>query len=129
MGRGRSARALQLVYTLAGERFSGVKASMRRGNIWDGFFEPDERGRRNGPQGGRKARGGVLARTLSCGSRAVRLRGARGNRGDPRPRPEASTRAGELRSEFVHGFVHGGSLDFGLAICNYKKSRVQGLRI
>ena len=122
MGRVRSARALHLFYSLAGERFSGVRASVRRRQHMGWIFEPGERGRRSGSQGSRKARGGVLERTLDRGSRAVRLRGARGNRGDP-------TEASSLRLEFVHAFVHGGSLDFGLAICIYKKSRAQGLRI
>ena len=67
MGRTRSARALQLVKALAGERLAGVKRACAGGNIWGGFFEPSERGRRSGSQGSRNARGGVLERTLGCG--------------------------------------------------------------
>ena len=76
MGRVRSARALQLLMPLAGERFSGVNACVRRRQNWSGFFEPNERGRRDGAHGSRKARGGVQERTFGCGSRAVRLRRA-----------------------------------------------------
>ena len=67
MGRTRSARALKLFYTLAGERLTGVKQACAGGNIWAGFFEPSERGRRDEAHGSRKARGGVLERTLGCG--------------------------------------------------------------
>ena len=82
MGRVRSARALNLLMPLAGERFSGVRATCAGGNIWGGIFDPRERGRRGGPQGCRKARGGELERTLGCGSRAWRLRGAGENKAE-----------------------------------------------
>ena len=67
MGRGRSARALQLVKPLAGERLTGVRRACAGGNICGRFFEPNERGRRDEAHGSRKARGGVLERTLGCG--------------------------------------------------------------
>ena len=56
MGRVRSARALQLLKALAGERLAGVKQACAGGNIWSVFFEQRERSRRDGSQGGRKAR-------------------------------------------------------------------------
>ena len=51
---------------------------MRRRQHLGWIFDPSERSRRGGAQGSRKARGGVLERTLGCGSRAVRLRRAGG---------------------------------------------------
>ena len=81
MGRGRSARALQLVKPLAGERLTGVRRACAGGNIWAGFFEPNERGRRDGAHGSRKARGGVQERTFGCGGLFRRRQRAR--RGEP----------------------------------------------
>ena len=66
MGRVRSVCALQLFYSLAGERFSGVRRACAGDNIWGGLFDWG----RGGPQGSWKARGGVLELTLGCGSRA-----------------------------------------------------------
>ena len=76
MCRGRSARALNFVKPLAGERLLGVKQACAGDNIWGGFFDANEQARRDGSQGSRKARGGVLERTLGRGGRAVRLRRA-----------------------------------------------------
>ena len=51
MGRIRSARALQLLMPLTGERFPGVRGRVcAGGKIWGGNFDPRERGRRGGPR-------------------------------------------------------------------------------
>ena len=81
MGRVRSVCALQLFYSLAGERFSGVRRACAGHNIWGGLFDWG----RGGPQGSWKARGGVLELTLGCGGRAQRQR-AGGNRGKRKSR-------------------------------------------
>ena len=81
MGRVQSARALQLLMPLAGERFSGVRRACAGHNIWGGLFDWG----RGGPQGSWKARGGVLELTLGCGDRAQRQR-AGGNRGKRKSR-------------------------------------------
>ena len=81
MGRVRSVCALQLFYSLAGERFSGVRRACAGHNIWGGLFDWG----RGGPQGSWKARGGVLELTLGCGSRAQSQR-AGGNRGKRKSR-------------------------------------------
>ena len=75
MGRIRSARVLQLLMPLTGERFPGVRGRVcAGGKIWGGNFDPRERGRRGGRWASvsREARGGVLERTLGRGSRAWR---------------------------------------------------------
>ena len=57
MGRIRSARALQLLMPLTGERFPGVRGRVcAGGKIWGGNFDPRERSRRGGPRSvGRRA--------------------------------------------------------------------------
>ena len=56
MARVRSVRELQLFYSLAGERFSGVRRACAGHNIWGGLFDWG----RGGPQGSWKARGSML---------------------------------------------------------------------
>ena len=65
-------RALQALMALAGERYPGVRASMRRRQNLGWKFRPERAWPTRWASISREARGGVLERTLGRGSRAWR---------------------------------------------------------
>ena len=60
-----------ICYSFAGERFPGVRASMPRRQNLGWKFRPERAGPTQWASGSRKARGGVLERTLGCGSKPL----------------------------------------------------------